>query len=235
MVCITKDRRDRVLPQERDEIVRLYSDGIGFNRIAVKLNRNSLTVKRTLLVAGIPIRKSIRPSLTEEQKDFAVSEYKKGVTAKTIGNALGREATAIRSVLVERGVDARSNSDAQTNRRGAPHRHIPCGELGRKRLGAEHKGIPWTITIDDFEAAFDRQNGRCFYSGIPMLWASSATEYQARVRNQPLGISIDRRDSSLGYTPDNIALCCMFINYAKNDWSEAEFRAALSLIAKYSP
>jgi hypothetical protein len=44
--------------------------------------------------------------------------------------------------------------------------------------------------------------------------------------------SIDRIDSSKGYTPDNCRVVLWIINQAKNDISEDDFQAALRQVAE---
>ena len=40
----------------------------------------------------------------------------------------------------------------------------------------------------------------------------------------PLAPSLDRIDSKKGYTPENTRVVAAFVNYAKNRWSDTEFR-----------
>lgn len=64
-----------------------------------------------------------------------------------------------------------------------------------------------------------RQDGRCFYTGIPFEIVR-----EKRGMRRP---SLDRRDSSKGYTPDNCVLCLTAINYLKNDYPEEQVIALL--------
>ena len=54
---------------------------------------------------------------------------------------------------------------------------------------------------------------RCIYCGIPFKF----------VAKDPMNFSIDRIDSSKGYTPDNVQLISTWVNRAKNNLSEKEF------------
>lgn len=76
----------------------------------------------------------------------------------------------------------------------------------------------FTITVEDVVALWDKQNGRCAISGMPM-----AHEFK-NLRS----VSIDRIDSDLGYTLDNIQLVCQWVNYAKNRYSNAEIGEVLT-------
>lgn len=64
------------------------------------------------------------------------------------------------------------------------------------------------LTLDVMIAKAKSQMMRCYYTGIPLLFAPhDAPMYKA---------SIDRMDSSKGYTIGNSVLCCRFFNYYKN-------------------
>jgi hypothetical protein len=66
---------------------------------------------------------------------------------------------------------------------------------------------------------FARQQGRCFYTGIPFV-----IEDVHRGMRRP---SLDRVDSTKGYTPKNTVLCLTAVNYMKNDYPLDEFMALL--------
>ena len=76
----------------------------------------------------------------------------------------------------------------------------------------------FTITVEDVIALWDKQGGLCAISGMPM-----AHEFK-NLRSA----SIDRIDSNNGYVPGNIQLVCQWVNYAKNNHSDAEIREVLS-------
>jgi hypothetical protein len=54
----------------------------------------------------------------------------------------------------------------------------------------------------------ETSEGRCYYTNL---------KYSLFERG-PLYMSVDRINSSLGYTVDNTVLCCWFVNCAKNEW-----------------
>lgn len=58
---------------------------------------------------------------------------------------------------------------------------------------------------------FDRQGGRCFYTGIPFVLGGPFRSMR--------GPSLDRLDPKKGYIPSNVVLCLTCINYMKNDYS----------------
>lgn len=79
---------------------------------------------------------------------------------------------------------------------------------------AKLKGWCCNITIQDLEEILQKQDGKCFYTGIVMLLQSD--------NENDHSISIDRYDSSIGYTKENIVLCISRANSIKNDLTYLE-------------
>lgn len=77
-----------------------------------------------------------------------------------------------------------------------------------------------TITVEDVKKQWDKQNGLCAYTNIPMRI------FETAIRKEwiPTTMSLDRIDSSKGYTPDNIELVCLSINLAKNGFTKDQMK-----------
>lgn len=86
--------------------------------------------------------------------------------------------------------------------------------LSNGRSEAKRKGLSHEITIDDLTRLWRFQEGRCRYTGIPMVYDGEG---------RPESVSIDRVDSSLGYVRSNVVLCCVYVNRMKNDKTVTEF------------
>ena len=71
----------------------------------------------------------------------------------------------------------------------------------------------WRIMkeFDIYEELWNKQNGFCAISGIPM------TLNVDKGRN-PYNVSVDQINPSGGYTKDNIQLVCMCVNQLKSDF-----------------
>lgn len=70
------------------------------------------------------------------------------------------------------------------------------------------------ITEEDIQNQLNLQNYKCKYTGVDLCYGKGKL-YQP---------SVDRIDSSLGYTRDNICIVSVAINDAKNDLSIEEFK-----------
>lgn len=79
---------------------------------------------------------------------------------------------------------------------------------------ARRRKQSFEISHEFVEALWVKQEGKCYYTGISMELSYA--------KKSPYQVSIDRRDSTIGYTEDNSILCCLSINYAKNSFTEQQ-------------
>lgn len=91
-----------------------------------------------------------------------------------------------------------------------------CGEISGKywsgtKRSANKRGFEFSVTIKEAWDLFGQQQGRCALSGVTLQFGK---EQDA---------SLDRKDSSRGYTPDNVQWVHKWVNLMKTDLSEAEF------------
>ena len=88
------------------------------------------------------------------------------------------------------------------------------------KINAKKRGIEWNLT----EQYLSSLPQVCHYSGVPLT--SKANGYYT--------ISLDRLDSSKGYVIGNVAFCCQFINYMKQELSYAQFICACKMIGNHA-
>ena len=90
----------------------------------------------------------------------------------------------------------------------------------------KHKGRNKTLTVPFLVDLYHKQNGRCAITNLPMTRKFGGGRCMTN-------ISIDRIDSSEGYTPDNVQLVLLVVNLMKLDMSEAEVTTmALFIVTK---
>lgn len=87
-----------------------------------------------------------------------------------------------------------------------------CKDSSKKR-NKKGRTCNFAITMKDILGLLEKQNNKCAYTGKKLMF-----EY-----NNSYKISIDRIDSSKGYTIDNIQLIGYIVNVAKSDLSEEVF------------
>lgn len=75
---------------------------------------------------------------------------------------------------------------------------------------AKRKNIECSIDENYLYKLWEKQNGLCALSGIPMTYYFDS----GRV---PTNVSVDRINSNLGYIEGNLQLVCMAVNQMKSD------------------
>lgn len=86
-----------------------------------------------------------------------------------------------------------------------------------------------TITLQDLQEQWDKQNGICPYSGIKLNIPTYTKNHKDPIHNA----SVDRIDSTKGYIPGNIQFVSTCINYMKNTMSDSDTRLMCKHIAEY--
>ena len=81
-----------------------------------------------------------------------------------------------------------------------------------KNSAAKRKQI-FALSVDDIARCWHSQLGYCAYSGRAMTLEAGKLNT----------VSIERIDSTIGYTPENTVLVCQAINRMKSDFGFGEF------------
>lgn len=111
-----------------------------------------------------------------------------------------------------------SNCSSYTGSEHFAGRLISGWESSAKRRNHE-----WNLSKEQLDEKFNAQNGICALSGIHMLPDKSS----------PYRPSIDRVDSTKGYTEGNFQFVCSRVNVMKNKFDEFEFIRLCGLIYKH--
>jgi len=85
-----------------------------------------------------------------------------------------------------------------------------------------------TLTLEELDDIFEKQNGLCYYTGDKLILAKSA-----KFASKETNISLDRLDNNLGYTKENIVLCTKIANIAKNVSSKEDFIAMCKRVSSH--
>ena len=94
--------------------------------------------------------------------------------------------------------------------------------FNRWKVAANRRGISWDndLTIEYLGSL----PLICYYTGIILTLEPK----------QPNTISLDRIDSSLGYTKDNVMFCLVEINLMKRDYSKERFTELCKMVSAHS-
>lgn len=94
-----------------------------------------------------------------------------------------------------------------------------------RRLNNRNKKVD--LTLQDLKSVFESQNGICPYSGVKLIFAPSSGK-----SNPIYTMSIDRKDSSLDYTKNNIQFTSIAMNHLKNNMTEEQMQEMLAVLKK---
>ncbi len=101
--------------------------------------------------------------------------------------------------------------------------------LTHRLKGAKHRAnqnnIVFDLTMDDLRSLWNKQQGLCAISKIPMTYKFDSGRIFTNV-------SIDQINPHLGYTKENIQLVCMAVNQMKSDMSLEELYMFCEAILK---
>lgn len=81
-----------------------------------------------------------------------------------------------------------------------------------------------TITIDDLKSQWEKQKGKCYWLGIDMSLEDLF------VSRSPFAVSVDRIDSSEGYSKNNIVLTTRFANVGRGAYQGTDFQERLTAL-----
>lgn len=85
---------------------------------------------------------------------------------------------------------------------------------------AKKKNLPVDIDLMYVLRLLEKQQGLCAVTGIELMPSATNTKKESN----PWTVSVDRIDSTKGYTKDNIRLVCLMYNICKGIWTDADVR-----------
>ena len=83
------------------------------------------------------------------------------------------------------------------------------------------------LTLQDLKDIFDSQNGICYYSKVKLT-----TVLKSGKNNPIYTMSLDRKDSSIGYIKSNIQFISIAMNHLKNNMTEEQMQEMLAVLKK---
>ena len=102
---------------------------------------------------------------------------------------------------------------------GRVYLSLPGKKNKKKRAQIwKKRGQEFNITVKDLKLQWKKQRGKCWWLGIPMSLEDLF------VPNSPFAVSVDRVDSTGGYTPDNIVLTLRFANLGRGSYDDPGFK-----------
>lgn len=93
--------------------------------------------------------------------------------------------------------------------------------MARIKNHTKGKNIEVSVTARDLKDIWEKQNGICPYTGIALKNLESTNRRHQLPRTHDRA-SLDRIDSSKGYTKDNIEFVCLMVQYCKNTFDKQD-------------
>lgn len=87
--------------------------------------------------------------------------------------------------------------------------------IDNARQRARRRGIEFALDTEDIMARLERTGGCCELSGIEF---SPSYGDSGRYAFNPYGVSLDRIDATVGYTPSNVRVVLTAVNFAIHQW-----------------
>ena len=81
--------------------------------------------------------------------------------------------------------------------------------------GWKKKDSNSNLTIDYLENLYNRQKGKCYYTGQKLEFPIGGPK--------PNGLSLDRKNPKLGYKKGNVVWCTYFVNTMKGGLTTKQF------------
>lgn len=96
---------------------------------------------------------------------------------------------------------------------------IPGSKITRIEHGAKIRNIIYNLDIEYLSKLFDKQNGKCFYTKLPLSFDDNTA-------------SLERVDSNKGYEKDNVVWVHKNLNIMKRDLSLEDFLNICRLVVE---
>jgi len=166
-------------------------------------------------------RCSLKDSSKVITKDFLLEFYvRQNLSLKDVAVQAGfKRKSIISKALKKFGIPQREHTKSLKviNRKKRKHHTIPSRYFYSIGHGAKRRGLSCNITIDNIWSLYEKQQGKCALSGLPIRFhnpGEKCTEQTA---------SLDRIDSNRGYSMDNIRWVHKTINTMRTDLTDQEF------------
>lgn len=105
----------------------------------------------------------------------------------------------------------------------------------RVKKGANYRNLEFNITIEQMQELLEKQNYKCALTGIDLIMNRNNSAFKVlKGKSGYNTASLDRIDSSRGYTLDNIQWIHKDVNFMKQDFSEETFINWCKLVVNYS-
>lgn len=151
-----------------------------------------------------------------------------GNTCDVVGTSLSRGMT--KSCGCIRKEKVTSKNKVNSGRYG----DISASYFNQVKRNANKRKLDFEITIEQVWDKFVSQKGKCALTGIDISFVESDLGEESFRTGRKHSASLDRIDSSLGYTKNNIQWVDQRINIMKNNHPESDFIKLCEMVTDYA-
>lgn len=216
---------------DKQELWNLYLDqNLSMLEISKIKHCSESFIKMNLSYYNIPIKTcSDYISLTLSKEDLITEYIKNNKPIKKIANEYNTSSTNISTLLKKYNIPKREShkfKKGKDNPLWKGGEIIPASFHYEYKHGAERRNMLFEITIEDMENQYIEQKECCAISGIKLYISAS------RKKAKESTASLDRIDSSTGYTKNNIQWVHKTIQQMKWNLKQDEFIEWCKIIAR---
>jgi lambda repressor-like predicted transcriptional regulator len=218
---------NHLLKIDDKELLDTYTGYGSLTKTAAHFRVSTHFIKKNLIKNGITVFRHKNWDAADTPE--AIELYRLGMSTAKIGRKFGFSHTTIISELEKSGVQLRKKHTEAV--RGSGYSKISDSFMGRIRTGASKRGLSFEVDSDFLFCLFSSQGGKCKLSGVDISLPKNYSEFS-------LGdctASLDRIDSSKGYTKDNVQWLHKSVNVMKNAMSDQEFISWCRKISDLNP
>jgi hypothetical protein len=226
------------------DVIRIYASGRGVLYTANKTGLTEAGVKRVLRENGVELRKknSLLRSISVGMKfgKLTILDIFKGEVSGSKCSACKCACDCGNEIVVKISDILRGNNVSCGCRQIGPESPLwkGCGDIsgstfdqikGSALSRRDGKKREFSVTIQELWNLFVEQNGKCALSGVSIYFAKNSREKQQGLYTA----SLDRADSSRGYTIDNVQWVHKDVNNIKTDMDQGRFVELCGLISDH--
>ena len=188
----------------------------------ISLTAEAIRARRDMRRAAIAAEKEKELKRRQEKQKSEKDKIKQGLP-KCMYHSHGSYYMVKNNVWTNLGKDRRVALSRYYDLLSDPFKPAPTDELAFAMTGlhkmwkrnAKRRKIDFDISADECMELLDANNRSCAVTGMPFSLALLPTSTR-----RPFSPSLDRIDSSKGYSRDNCRLVCTCVNFAMQEWGD---------------
>ena len=197
-----------------------------------KITNSHLRDKHQLTPKEYQIRYPDAPMMTDEVR-YAYSAKVRGKTYEEIyGPEIAKSLREHRQVDAWRQYEDDEQRSLRRKNKWKGYEELSGTKWSSYQKGAEARELAFDITIEYAWELFLKQERKCALTGLP-IYFDMDLDFLRRYGHQNGTASLDRIDSTKGYTPDNIQWVHKDVNKMKMDLPQEKFFSIIKQIYEH--